>query len=277
MNPQPPPESSQDTAIIHQSSALDAYQDTEYLEASLADIESPAVNPLLTPWSVGAIVILLVANSLLSWNQLKKEQKQVNNATQVVVEHPLRVPAALNLAAGGRILAPDTVSIMPAPPPPPVLAVKVPPAPSPQMKAVSAAPAPGTLTRALLPQFVIAPQVSQSPQQQLMPTYPAPATTPVAPKVKAPTSSPKIARKPEPEVSPQPSPSPAVINERLMEEWRERTEVPLQPLYQRRKQQLLELKAPQNNQPVPPQAEPPQPPEKIPSSIIIDRSGVVAK
>ncbi|MFM6406156.1 MAG: hypothetical protein ACKPGT_16420, partial [Microcystis sp.] len=64
--------SSQDSSlsIVHQpSSAIDPAQEPEHLEASIIKVYPPAKDVFFTPWGVGAMVIFLIANSLLSLNQ----------------------------------------------------------------------------------------------------------------------------------------------------------------------------------------------------------------
>ncbi|MDV3002396.1 MAG: hypothetical protein N5P05_004002 [Chroococcopsis gigantea SAG 12.99] len=281
MNPQPLSEQPEDAAMIHQVASIDSYNETEYIEASIAPLEPPeATNPFITPWSLGALGILLIANTLMSWNQWQKKTPELKTALVTYQDRPIRIPTALNLTAAKIPLVADTISIIPAPVASPVsLAVAAPPIPS--VKPVTASSG-GTLTRALLPASVqqVTEAGGQIVQPPLMPSYPItppPAPAPVAPKVKVPKAVIPLAQKPAAS-QPSPAPSPAIINERMVEELRNREETGLQQtFYQKRKQELLELKAPQNNEPLPPQPEAPKPPEKIPGSIIIDRSGAVVK
>ena len=64
--------SSQDLplSIVHQpSSAIDPAQEPEYLEAAVINVYPQAEDVFFTPWGIRAMVIFLIANSLLSLNQ----------------------------------------------------------------------------------------------------------------------------------------------------------------------------------------------------------------
>lgn len=57
-------------SIVHQpSSAIDPAQEPEQLEAAIINVYPPAKDVFFTPWGIGAMVIFLMANILLSLNQ----------------------------------------------------------------------------------------------------------------------------------------------------------------------------------------------------------------
>ena len=57
-------------SIVHQpSSAIDPAREAEYLEAAVINVYPQAEDVFFTPWGIRAMVIFLIANSLLSLNQ----------------------------------------------------------------------------------------------------------------------------------------------------------------------------------------------------------------
>ncbi|MCA2658206.1 MAG: hypothetical protein IM496_06635 [Microcystis sp. M049S2] len=284
--------SSQDLplSIVHQpSSAIDPAQEPEYLEAAVINVYPPAKDIFFTPWGIRAMVIFLIANSLLTLNQWLTS----TTPTPRKAENSPREPHQNNSRHLDRLIAiarpvektPQTSLIANIPAPPvktrPIANIPAPPV-------VQPPPSARNLTNALLPpnpppSLMPAHQLPVSKIEQSLPVAPPdPATPPVSSLVSAPPP-------PPPQVTP--APSTAIINERMLEELRQREESPANlPFFQREKARRL---ADQNRQDaaelmkqLPPElqvapspsslapsetADPPQSP--VPSSIIIDRSG----
>ncbi|GCL53002.1 hypothetical protein NIES3806_03300 [Microcystis aeruginosa NIES-3806] len=286
--------SSQDLplSIVHQpSSAIDPAQEPEYLEAAVINVYPQAKDIFFTPWGIGAMAIFLIANSLLSLNQWLTN----TTATPRKAENSPREQHQNNSRHLDRLIAiarpvqktPQTSPIANIPAPPlktsPIANIPAPPV-------VQSPPSAVNLTNALLPpnpppSLMPAHQLPVSKIEQSLPVAPPdPATPPVSSLVSAPPP-------PPPQVTPVPSP--AVINERMLEELRQREESPANlPFFQREKARRLANQNPQDatelmkqlppelqaspspspSSPAPPEtADPSQSP--VPSSIIIDRSG----
>lgn len=284
--------SSQDLplSIVHQpSSAIDPAQEPEYLEAAVINVYPQAKDIFFTPWGIGAMAIFLIANSLLSLNQWLTN----TTATPRKAENSPREQHQNNSRHLDRLIAiarpvqktPQTSPIANIPAPPlktsSIANIPAPPVVQPPPSAVN-------LTNALLPpnpppSLMPAHQLPVSKIEQSLPVAPPdPATPPVSSLVSAPPP-------PPPQVTPVPSP--AVINERMLEELRQREESPANlPFFQREKARRLadqnrqdaaelmkqlppELQVPPSPSSPPPSetADPSQSP--VPSSIIIDRSG----
>ena len=284
--------SSQDLplSIVHQpSSAIDPAQEPEYLEAAVINVYPQAKDIFFTPWGIGAMAIFLIANSLLSLNQWLTN----TTATPRKAENSPREQHQNNSRHLDRLIAiarpvqktPQTSPIANIPAPPlktsSIANIPAPPVVQPPPSAVN-------LTNALLPpnpppSLMPAHQLPVSKIEQSLPVAPPdPATPPVSSLVSAPPP-------PPPQVTPVPSP--AVINERMLEELRQREESPANlPFFQREKARRLANQNPQDAaelmKQLPPELQvapsPSSPPPSetvnpsqspVPSSIIIDRSG----
>jgi hypothetical protein len=277
------------TSIVHQpTSAIQPDQEPEYLEASFISVHPRAKDIFFTPWGIGAIAILLIANSLLSLNQwltftnptpTKAENSPLNN----------RKNTALNLDKLVAIAPPVPKTLKTRPianiPAPPVKTSPIANIPAPPV--VNSPPSARNLTNALLPPN-LPPSLMpahQLPAGKIKQSLPVAVTPPSAPPVSS------LASAPPPPAKVAPAPSPAIINERMLEELRQREESPANlPFFQREKarrladhnrQDATELMqqlppqlqvSPSPSSPAPPEtANPSQSP--VPSSIIIDRSG----
>lgn len=279
-------------SIVHQpSSAIDPAQEPEHLEASIIKVYPPAKDVFFTPWGVGAMVIFLIANILLSLNQWLT----TTPPTPRKAENSLLGQRKNNSRHLDRLIAiarpvqktPQTSPIANIPAAPvktsPITNITVPPV-------VQSPPRARNLTNALLPPNpppspMPAHQLPVSKLKQSLPVAPPdPGTPPVSSLVSAPPP-------PPPQVTP--APSTAIINERMLEELRQREESPANlPFFQREKARRLanqnrqdatelmkqlppELQvspSPSPSSPAPSEtANPSQSP--VPSSIIIDRSG----
>jgi hypothetical protein len=286
--------SSQDLplSIVHQpSSAIDPAREPEYLEAAVINVYPPAKDVFFTPWGIRAMVIFLIANSLLSLNQWLTS----TTPTPRKAENSPREPHQNNSRHLDRLIAiarpvqktPQTSLSVNIPAPPvktsPITNITAPPV-------VQSPPTAINPTNALLPpnpppSLMPAHQLPVSKIEQSLPVAPpAPGTPPVSSLVSAPPP-------PPPQVTP--APSTAIINERMLEELRQREESPANlPFFQREKARRLanqnrqdatelmkqlppELQvspSPSPSSPAPSEtANPSQSP--VPSSIIIDRSG----
>lgn len=286
--------SSQDLplSIVHQpSSAIDPAQEPEYLEASIIKVYPPAKNVFFTPWGIQAMVIFLIANILLSLNQwltnTTPTPRKAENSPLEQRQNNSRHLDRLIAIARPVEKTPQTSPIANIPAPPlktsPIAKIPAPPV-------VQSPPTAINPTNALLPpnpppSLIPAHQLPVSKIKQSLPVAPPdPSNPPVSSLVSAPPP-------PPPQVNP--APSTAIINERMLEELRQREESPANlPFFQREKARRLanqnprdatelmkqlppELQvspSPSPSSPAPPEtADPSQSP--VPSSIIIDRSG----
>jgi hypothetical protein len=284
--------SSQDSSlsIVHQPSlAIDPAQEPEHLEVSIIKVYPPAKDVFFTPWGVGAMVIFLIANSLLSLNQwlttTPPTPRQAENSLLGQRKNNSRHLERLIAIARPVQKTPQTSPIANIPAPPlktsPIANIPAPPVVQSPLTAINP-------TNALLPPNpppspMPAHQLPVSKLKQSLPVAPtSPGTPPVSSLVSAPPP-------PPPQVTP--APSTAIINERMLEELRQREESPANlPFFQREKARRLanqnrqeavelmkqlppELQAsPSPSSPAPSEtADPSQSP--VPSSIIIDRSG----
>ncbi len=284
--------SSQDLplSIVHQpSSAIDPAREPEYLEAAVINVYPPAKDVFFTPWGIRAMVIFLIANSLLSLNQWLTS----TTPTPRKAENSPREPHQNNSRHLDRLIAiarpvqktPQTSLSVNIPAPPvktsPITNITAPPV-------VQSPPTAINPTNALLPpnpppSLMPAHQLPVSKIKQSLPVSPPdPSTPPVSSLVSAP---------PPPPSQVTPVPSPAVINERMLEELRQREESPANlPFFQREKARRLADQNPQDAaelmKQLPPELQvapsPSSPPPSetvnpsqspVPSSIIIDRSG----
>jgi hypothetical protein len=269
-------------SIVHQpSQSINPDQEPEYIEASITNIRPQISDAFLTPWGMGAIFIFLIANSLLSLNQWFAATNSVTSTSTTPKNSPLynQQNTALNLDKlvktapnVQKTLKNSLITTIPAPP------------------VVNNLPAPRNLTNALLPPNLPPPLMPahQLPTRKIKQSLPVAVTspqTPVSSLVSAPPPPPTITQ------SAPPAPSPAVMNEQMLEELRKREESPANlPFFQREKarrladhnrqeatelmQQLpsqLQVQPSPSSQPLPAQPNPSQSP--VPSSIIIDRSG----
>lgn len=277
-------------SIVHQpSSAIDPAQEPEYLEASVINVYPPAKDVFFTPWGIRAMVIFLIANSLLTLNQwltstTPTPRKAENSPREQHQNNSRHLDRLIAIARPVQKTPQTSLSVnIPAPPvkTSPITNITAPPV-------VQSPPTAINPTNALLPpnpppSLMPPHQLPVSKIEQSLPVAPpAPATPPVSSLVSAPPP-------PPPQVTPVPSP--AVINERMLEELRQREESPANlPFFQREKARRLadqnrqdaaelmkqlppELQVPPSpSSPAPSEtADPPQSP--VPSSIIIDRSG----
>jgi hypothetical protein len=286
--------SSQDLplSIVHQpSSAIDPAQEPEYLEASVINVYPQAKDVFFTPWGIRAMVIFLIANSLLSLNQwLTSTTPTPRKAeTSLLDQHQNNSRHLDRLIAIARPVekTPQTSVIANIPAPPvktsPITNIPAPPV-------VQSPPTAINPTHALLP---------PNPPPSLIPAHPLPVSKikqslPVAPTSPGtPPVSSLVSAPPPPPPQVTPTPSTAIINERMLEELRQREESPANLLFfQREKARRLanqnrqdttelmkqlppELQvspSPSPSSPAPSEtADPSQSP--VPSSIIIDRSG----
>jgi hypothetical protein len=288
------PPSSQDLplSIVHQpSSAIDPAQEPEYLEATVINVYPPAKDVFFTPWGIRAMVIFLIANSLLSLNQWLTN----TTPTQTKAENSPLEQRQNNSRHLDRLIAiarpvqktPQTSPIVNIPAPPlktsPITNITAPPVVQSPPTAIN--PTNALLPPNLPPSPMPAHQLPVSKIKQSLPVAPtSPSTPPVSSLVSAPPP-------PPPQVTP--APSTAIINERMLEELRQREESPANlPFFQREKARRLANQNPQDatelmkqlppelqaspspspSSPAPPEtADPSQSP--VPSSIIIDRSG----
>jgi hypothetical protein len=264
-------------SIVHQpNSAIQPDPEPEYLEASLIRVYPSAKEVFLTSWGIGAMVIFLIANSLLSLNQwLTSTTPTPTKAENSPLDH--RKNTDLNLNKLVAIAPPVRKPLLTSP----IANIPAPPV-------VNSPSTARNLTNALLPPH---------PSTALMPAHQLPVgkikqSLPVAPtRPSAPLASSLVSAPPPPPPQITPAPSPALINERMLEELRQREESPANlPFFQREKARRL---ANQNRQdatelmkqlppelqvsPSPAIAPPPEIPNPsqspVPSSIIIDRSG----
>ena len=284
--------SSQDLplSIVHQpSSAIDPAQEPEYLEASVINVYPPAKDVFFTPWGIRAMVIFLIANSLLSLNQwltstTPPPRKAENSPREQHQNNSRHLDRLIAIARPVQKTPQTSLSVnIPAPPvkTSPITNITAPPV-------VQSPPTAINLTNALLPpnpppSLMPAHQLPVSKIEQSLPVSPPdPSTPPVSSLVSAPPP-------PPPQVTPVPSP--AVINERMLEELRQREESPANlPFFQREKARRLADQNPQDAaelmKQLPPELQaspsPSSPPPSetvnpsqspVPSSIIIDRSG----
>ncbi|KAB0239775.1 hypothetical protein EZJ55_03245 [Microcystis aeruginosa EAWAG127a] len=284
--------SSQDLplSIVHQpSSAIDPAQEPEYLEASIINVYPQAKDIFFTPWGIRAMVIFLIANSLLSLNQwltsTTPTPRKAENSPREQHQNNSRHLDRLIAIAGQVQKTPQTSPIANIPAPP----VKTSPiANIPAPLVVQSPPNAINPTNALLPpnpppSFI---PVHQLPVSKIEQSLPVAAASPNTPPASSLVSAPPP---PPPQVTP--APSTAIINERMLEELRQREESPANlPFFEREKARRLanqnrqdatelmkqlppELQAsPSPSSPAPSEtADPSQSP--VPSSIIIDRSG----
>lgn len=287
--------SSQDLplSIVHQpSSAIDPAQESEYLEAAVINVYPPAKDVFFTPWGIRAMVIFLIANSLLSLNQwLTNTTPTPRKAeTSLLDQHKNNSRHLDRLIAIARPVekTPQTSAIANIPAPPvktsPIANIPAPPV-------VQSPPTAINPTNALLPpnQPPSLIPVHQLPVSKIKQSLPVAATSPNTPNT--PPASSLVSAPPPPPPQVTPAPSTAIINERMLEELRQREESPANlPFFQREKARRLanqnrqdatelmkqlppELQAsPSPSSPAPSEtADPSQSP--VPSSIIIDRSG----
>jgi hypothetical protein len=286
------PPSSQDLplSIVHQpSSAIDPAQKPEYLEAAVINVYPPAKDVFFTPWGIRAMVIFLIANSLLSLNQwltstTPTPRKAENSPREQHQNNSRHLDRLIAIARPVQKTPQTSLSVnIPAPPvkTSPITNITAPPV-------VQSPPTAINPTNALLPpnpppSLMPAHQLPVSKIEQSLPVSPPdPSTPPVSSLVSAP---------PPPPSQVTPVPSPAVINERMLEELRQREESPANlPFFQREKARRLANQNPQDAaeliKQLPPELQvapsPSSPPPSetvnpsqspVPSSIIIDRSG----
>lgn len=284
--------SSQDLplSIVHQpSSAIDPAREPEYLEAAVINVYPPAKDVFFTPWGIRAMVIFLIANSLLSLNQwltstTPTPRKAENSPREQHQNNSRHLDRLIAIARPVQKTSQTSLSVnIPAPPvkTSPITNITAPPV-------VQSPPTAINPTNALLPpnpppSLMPAHQLPVSKIEQSLPVSPPdPSTPPVSSLVSAP---------PPPPSQVTPVPSPAVINERMLEELRQREESPANlPFFQREKARRLADQNPQDaaelmkqlppELQVAPSPSSPAPSETVnpsqspvPSSIIIDRSG----
>ena len=279
-------------SIVHQpSSAIDPAREPEYLEAAVINVYPQAKDVFFTPRGIQAMVIFLIANSLLSLNQwltntTPTPRKAENSPLEQRQNNSRHLDRLIAIARPVQ-KTPQTSPIVNIPAPPlktsPITNITAPPV-------VQSPPTAINPTNALLPpnpppSLIPAHQLPVSKIKQSLPVAPtSPSTPPVSSLVSAP---------PPPPSQVTPAPSTALINERMLEELRQREESPANlPFFQREKARRLANQNPQDatelmkqlppelqaspspspSSPAPPEtADPSQSP--VPSSIIIDRSG----
>lgn len=277
-------------SIVHQpSSAIDPAREPEYLEAAVINVYPQAEDVFFTPWGIRAMVIFLIANSLLSLNQwltntTPTPRKTENSPLEQRQNNSRHLDRLIAIARPVQ-KTPQTSPIVNIPAPPvktsPIANIPAPPV-------VQSPPTAINLTNALLPPN---PPPSPMPAHQL-PVSKIKQSLPVAPPdPSTPPASSLVSAPPPPPPQVTPAPSTAIINERMLEELRQREESPANlPFFQREKARRLanqnrqeavelmkqlppELQAsPSPSSPAPSEtADPSQSP--VPSSIIIDRSG----
>ncbi|MEG3436781.1 hypothetical protein V0288_06580 [Pannus brasiliensis CCIBt3594] len=290
MNPDRPPSPEDPTvSIVHRSGRSSLYDpDTDYLEASVTSIAPSPVEAFLTPWGIGSIFIFLLANSLLTWSQLMSptprpsigevpaktaETTALNLDTLVNVAGPAKAPVT-----PGTLPVTSTVPVTTAP----ISSIPIPPAkpvlrPTQPTGSLAGALLPPSLQPALMPAHTL-------PVSQIRQSLPAPAVPPSPPApivaIDPPKTSATVSR------NPPPSPSPALLNERMVDELRRREEAASnQPFFQREKTRRMNLQnqretnelqrqlPPRPTNPPSPDAETSQPRPTAPGTIIIDRSG----
>jgi len=235
------------------------------------------------------MVIFLIANSLLSLNQwltstTPTPRKAENSPREQHQNNSRHLDRLIAIARPVQKTPQTSLSVnIPAPPvkTSPITNITAPPV-------VQSPPTAINPTNALLPpnpppSLMPAHQLPVSKIEQSLPVSPPdPSTPPVSSLVSAPPP-------PPPQVTPVPSP--AVINERMLEELRQREESPANlPFFQREKARRLADQNPQDAaelmKQLPPELQaspsPSSPPPSetvnpsqspVPSSIIIDRSG----
>ncbi|TRV13415.1 MAG: hypothetical protein EWV41_02700 [Microcystis wesenbergii Mw_MB_S_20031200_S109] len=277
-------------SIVHQpSSAIDPTQEPEQLEAAIINVYPPAKDVFFTPWGIGAMAIFLIANILLSLNQWLT----TTPPTPRKAENSLLGQRKNNSRHLDRLIAiarpvqktPQTSPIANIP------AAPVKTSPITNITAPAVVQSPPTAinpTHALLPpnpppSLIPAHQLAVSKIKQSLPVAPTSPNTPPA--------SSLVAAPPPPPPQVTPAPSTAIINERMLEELRQREESPANlPFFQREKARRLANQNPQEAaelmKQLPPELQvapsPSSPPPSetanpsqspVPSSIIIDRSG----
>ncbi|MFM7904220.1 MAG: hypothetical protein ACKPA9_03335, partial [Microcystis sp.] len=242
------PPSSQDLplSIVHQpSSAIDPAQEPEYLEAAVINVYPPAKDVFFTPWGIRAMVIFLIANSLLSLNQwLTNTTPTPRKAeTSLLDQHKNNSRHLDRLIAIARPVekTPQTSAIANIPAPPvktsPIANIPAPPVVQSPHTAIN-------LTNTLLP---------PNPPPSLIPVHQLPVSKikqslPVAPpNPNTPPASSLVAAPPPPPPQVTPAPSTAITNERMLEELRQREESPANlPFFQREKARRLANQNPQD-------------------------------
>jgi hypothetical protein len=173
--------SSQDLplSIVHQpSSAIDPAPQPEYLEASVINVYPPAKDVFFTPWGIRAMVIFLIANSLLTLNQwltsTTPTPRKAENSPREQHQNNSRHLDRLIAIARPVEKTPQT-SLIANIPAPPVKTSSIANIPAPPV--VQPPPSAVNLTNALLP---------PNPQPSLMPAHQLPVSKieqslPVAP------------------------------------------------------------------------------------------------
>jgi len=226
-------------SIVHQpSSAIDPAREPEYLEAAVINVYPQAEDLFFTPWGIRAMVIFLIANSLLSLNQwltntTPTPRKTENSPLEQRQNNSRHLDRLIAIARPVQ-KTPQTSPIVNIPAPPvktsPIANIPAPPV-------VQSPPTAINLTNALLPPNpppspMPAHQLPVSKIKQSLPVAPPnPSTPPVSSLVSAPPP-------PPPQVTP--APSTAIINERMLEELRQREESPANlPFFQREKARRL--------------------------------------
>jgi len=202
--------SSQDLplSIVHQpSSAIDPAQEPEYLEASVINVYPPAKDVFFTPWGIRAMVIFLIANSLLTLNQwltsTTPTPRKAENSPREQHQNNSRHLDRLIAIARPVEKTPQT-SLIANIPAPPVKTSSIANIPAPPVVQSQSPPAAINPTNALLPpnpppSLMPAHQLPVSKIEQSLPVAPpAPATPPVSSLVSAPPP-------PPPQVTPAPS------------------------------------------------------------------------
>ncbi|MFM7354351.1 MAG: hypothetical protein ACKO1G_15325, partial [Microcystis aeruginosa] len=257
-------------------------------EAAVINVYPPAKDVFFTPWGIRAMVIFLIANSLLSLNQwltntTPTPRKAENSPLDQHKNNSRHLDRLIAIARPVQKTA-QTSAIANIPTPPlktsPIANIPAPPVVQSPATAINP-------THALLP---------SNPPPSLIPAHQLPVSKikqslPVAPNT--PPASSLVSAPPPPPPQVNPAPSTAIINERMLEELRQREESPANlPFFQREKARRLANQNPQDAtelmKQLPPElqvspspspsspapSETPDPSQSpVPSSIIIDRSG----
>lgn len=251
-----------------------------YLEPSTGD--SHLLDSLLTPWGMGAIFLLIIANGFLSWGQWSNTptKKTAQVPTVNYFNSKLAIPVQTNSLSLNSL---STLTLTPQKTIKPSVTHKnLPQLVRPTTTVKPVATNPGSLTQALLPPSVqpkVMSTYSVAPEpptlRQSLPVAPLPvASQPVAPpKIELqPAPSPSIAPSNDRTISPQLR---AIANEQILEQLRQR-ENPAATLsfQQRAKARLDAAQRQQNPTEIMQQMQQQQQQQQVaPSSIIIDRSG----
>ncbi|BFM40589.1 hypothetical protein [Synechocystis sp. LKSZ1] len=182
-----PEERSASLAVVENTLQATESIDYNFVNHSIPSSESSPsvrVKPLLTPWSLGGILCLIVANGLLTWQQvlpMASPPPSPPSLPSATAPLPNLNPLALNKLSELTPMvtrSPEPVTVAPAPPTPSLASLILPPSLQPQNTGLVAT----TLPPANLPPTMLPPARSL-PTLALRSTYPpAPSnSTPLPP------------------------------------------------------------------------------------------------